>query len=258
MVEVDTEKALLAVAPQGWGDDLLSEFISRALQNSWATFDNKKELVQRLVAVDWCFARISKDWLNPNQNILSCVLFIRCHGAFRTAAGLAMSGQIAESAVVLRLCLEYAASALRIDRNEDLAAVFMTRHDSDTMHTKSRNEFKASRLKEEVKKASGTVSQNYNALYEELIDFGAHPNEKAISASGLHNDLSDGSQQLGQILLHEDGVILSSSVLQVYKVGICALEINELIFRSRYELFGVRKKIFDMKNRRDFSAPKKL
>jgi len=91
-----------------------------------------------------------------------------------------------------------------------------------------------------------------------LIDFGAHPNEKAISVSGAHKELSGGSIQIDQILLHGDGVFLSNAVLQVYKVGFCALEINELIFRSRYELFGVKQKILDMKTDRYFLVPRKL
>jgi hypothetical protein len=52
-------------------------------------------------------------------------LFVRCHAAFKTASGLAAAGQAAEAYVMHRSMLEYAAYALHINRNPELAQVWL-------------------------------------------------------------------------------------------------------------------------------------
>lgn len=54
---------------RGWTDDSLTELIETAHRNRFATFEKKKGWSQRLIALDGCFMRIAKDWLNPtNRN----------------------------------------------------------------------------------------------------------------------------------------------------------------------------------------------
>ena len=97
--------------PPGWGQDKLTKFIDDARTNQWATFWNKKGPVRQLVATDELFAKVSENWLNPDNEI-AAFLLLRCHAAFRTAAGLAMAGQAAEVQVQCRAMLEYAAYAV--------------------------------------------------------------------------------------------------------------------------------------------------
>jgi hypothetical protein len=54
-----------------------------------------KPIYRKLTAIDGLFAMISKDWLNPDDEI-SAMLLLRCHSAFRAAVGLAAAGQVAE------------------------------------------------------------------------------------------------------------------------------------------------------------------
>src|SRR5262245_2191386 len=98
--------------PPGWGNDELSKFLEAAHQNQYATFVKKRDAMAKLVAIDAQFAKVTKGWLNPKSEILA-MLFIRCHGAYRTACGLAMSGQAADCYVHCRSVLEYAAYLCR-------------------------------------------------------------------------------------------------------------------------------------------------
>jgi hypothetical protein len=77
--------------PPGWGNDELSKFLQATHQQQYATFFNKREAVGRLVAIDGLFVRVSTGWLNPESEI-EAMLFLRCHAAFRAAAGEAMAG----------------------------------------------------------------------------------------------------------------------------------------------------------------------
>ncbi len=77
--------------PPGWGSDELSKFLHEAHQNQYATFVRKREAMGKLIAIDAEFAKVSKGWLNPPSEI-AAMLFLRCHAAYRAAAGLAMAG----------------------------------------------------------------------------------------------------------------------------------------------------------------------
>ena len=78
-----------------------------------------KPIYWKLAAIDNLFATISKGWLNPDDEI-AAMLLLRCHSAFRIAAGLAAAGQVAESFPMNRTVLEYAAYALHLHRNADV------------------------------------------------------------------------------------------------------------------------------------------
>lgn len=100
--------------PPGWSSDELTAFIEAAHRNQYATFFQKRAAVRMLVAIDAEFAKATKSWVNPASEI-SAMLFVRCHGAFRSAAGLAMAGQAPETYVQCRAMLEYAAYAVHFE-----------------------------------------------------------------------------------------------------------------------------------------------
>lgn len=117
--------------PQRWGDDELSKFATDAFKNSLATFVHKREETQLLVAVDKCFHLIAQNLSNP-PNFLVAIFLARSHSAFRAAARLATSGQIPESYVLLRSCIEYALYGLHIHINSEAAETWILRHDDES------------------------------------------------------------------------------------------------------------------------------
>src|SRR5256886_13727106 len=98
------------------------------------------DAMTKLVDIDAQFAKVTKGWLNPESEI-AAMLFIRCHGAYRTACGLAMSGQAAECYVQCRSVLEYAAYAVHINRNASLGKVWLDRHQDDAGMKASKRAF---------------------------------------------------------------------------------------------------------------------
>ena len=255
MPDVDGRELLRKNAPPNWGKDQLTSFLEHAYSHCWATFNQKQPQIQKLICVDACFLRNGQGWINPKQNMLACAMFFRCHAAFRAMCRLAMSGQIAETAPTGRVALEFAAAALRIHKNEDLAYTFLNRHDGEAEFKASKNEFSASRYKEELSKISKYISRKYDELYKELIDYGAHPNERGFSTSTLQNETEDGGCQISQVILHPDGPDLDFCLDQTYRTGIFCLEINEITFSSRFSLLSIGDKIFKMNQNRDFSVP---
>ena len=55
--------------------------------------------------VNICLSTVGQKLINP-QPLMCAVLFQRCQYAFKTAAGLALAGQVVEAFVMMRSCLE--------------------------------------------------------------------------------------------------------------------------------------------------------
>ena len=69
-------------------------------------------------------------------------------------------------------------------------------------------------------------------LYETSIDFGAHPNERAIGASALVEE-AGGNVKMMQIQLHGKGVQLDFALKHTARVGLMICEIAAYLFPGR-------------------------
>jgi hypothetical protein len=155
--------------PPGWGNDELSKFLEAAYQNQYATFAKKRDAMAKLVAIDAQFAKVTKGWLNPKSEILA-MLFIRCHGAYRTACGLAMSGQAAECYVQCRSVLEYAAYAVHINRDPSLGRVWLDRHEDEAGMKASKKAFQHLTVLKSVTAANRHAAERFETIYQRTID----------------------------------------------------------------------------------------
>ncbi len=116
--------------PPQWGEDNLSFFIENAIENTFATFHNKKQEYKFLKDIDECFQELIPNLINRPE-VMPIMLMARSHSSFRGAARLALSGQCAETFVLLRSCIECAMYALRIYKTPQLEEVWLRRHDDE-------------------------------------------------------------------------------------------------------------------------------
>lgn len=231
--------------PNGWADDSLTEFIEAAHRNRFATFDNKKGWSQRLVALDGCFMRVAKDWLNP-RNLLIPFFFLRCHSAYRAACEHAMAGQVTDAYPQIRACLEYAGYALHINKNAELAETWLRRHDSDTTMRTVKREFTVANVRVTIEGADRHAAKVFAELYERAIDFGGHPNERAITGSMEMIDSGD-RKLYKSIYLHGDSLALDHALKTTAQTGVCSLEILQAVYPERFELLGVRADLLELR-----------
>ncbi|MTD94879.1 hypothetical protein GIW81_11105 [Hyphomicrobium sp. xq] len=233
--------------PPGWGDDELSAFLESAHQNQYATFVGKRDTMAKLVSMDALFARVTKDWINPPSQILA-MLFIRCHGAYRTACSLAMSGQAAECYVQCRSVLEYAAYGVHINRNPSLGNVWLDRHVDEAGLKASKKAFQHVAVVDSVKAANRHAAERFETIYQRTIDFGGHPNERSVTANIQVTEEPDRRQMLA-ILLHGDGVQLDMALKTVAQCGMIALELLETIYGPKFQLLGIKTAMLDLRRR---------
>lgn len=222
--------------PPRWGDDSLTEFIQGAAANILATFV-RKPAFGVLVAVDKNFMKIGENLVNP-PDILAAFLIHRSHAAFRGACRMAASGQVTETHPLLRSCIEYALYALHINSTPGLGELWLNRHeDADTLK-QCRKAFSHIKVVESLEKRDAALHKIVEKLYEQTIDFGAHPNERAITGSLL---IEEGTNEktFQNIYLHGDAVSLDHALKMTAQVGLGSLLMFEHIFRDRFRLLAI-------------------
>ena len=85
---------------------------------------------------------------------------------------------------------------------------------------------------------SATIHQAAAALYERTIDYGAHPNERAI-LTNLKMEESEDYVKFDLKYLSGDDATYRACLKSTAQVGVCVLDIFSLIYRHRLELSGL-------------------
>jgi hypothetical protein len=234
-----------AGVPPGWGTDELSRFWDAGRQNQFGTFAQKQPIYKRLSDIDALFVRVSKDWLNPPDEI-AAMLFLRCHSAFRTAASLASAGQAAESYVMNRAVLEYAAYALHLHRDATVRMIWLNRHQSAVDLKAARDAFTHAKVLATVTAVNQHAAKRFQSLYQHAIDFGGHPNERSVTGNMKMIEETNRRVMLA-VMQHADGPELDMALITTARCAICALEILQGVFKARFELLGINAAMLELR-----------
>ncbi|WP_117195930.1 hypothetical protein [Rhizobium terrae] len=224
-------------APDGWGDDTLTSYLDDYRNNQFAAFVGKPDEVADLIAIDGMLKRLLEGARDPKP-FVPMTFLLRAHSAYRAAAGAVMAGQLYEAQACLRLCLEHAGYGHYIGGDTAMWERWMRRHDSDEHRKAVRKEFTAAKVEKKLQAADASVAKAYEILYERLIDFGAHPNEKGFSmSSNIRRE--NGDVHIEAIYLHSDGLPLDLALKTTAQVGIAALRIGQIIYPQRFKDLGL-------------------
>lgn len=234
--------------PAGWKKPKLTPYLENLWGNTLGTFARKQE-AHRLCRIDDLMSEIGDDWTGMKPSSIALVplmMFFRCHSAFRAAAAIGMGGATTEGMAVLRLSLEWAGYSALIAQKPELADIWWER-DSDVKAKKTmRRSFGHEDILVAIKSYDPQLASAYSDLYERLIQFGAHPNEKAVSAN-LQMKRDTAELALNQIYLHEDNLQLDQWIRTANQIGICVLKTFGFIHVQRYEQLGMNQRVDGLK-----------
>ena len=242
------EKAKSIPTPPGWGEDKLSEFLQRVQKNQLGSFVNFRAEFELLREVDDCFVKIAENLLNPRKNILSVLLLHRSHAAYLAACGTSMAGQVPETFVLLRSCLEYSGYALLIHRDNELGVLWLNRHEDQAAFRKMRKEFQAIKVERTIIAVDAELGRIYSDFYNRAVDFGGHPNTRGVTGSMKMEETPDLKQYL-QVYLHGDDMARRHALQSTAQVGVCSLHIFQHILPERFMLLGIRDRLIGLRGR---------
>ncbi len=229
---------MTTATPPGWGTDPLTQYLDDARGNQLATFNNKRRAMADLIAIDKMFLKLLHSAVNPDPKIPMFFL-LRAHAAYRAAMSGVMAGHLFEAQALLRLCLEHAGYGHFIGGDVKKWERWMSRTDSPKTRKAFREEFTAGAMKASLKAASAHIARGYQTLYEQALDYGAHPNETGFSMSSALRRADD-RIHFETVYLHGDGLALDFSLRTTAQVGLCVLRIGQLIYPTRCEIQGIR------------------
>lgn len=229
--------------PTGWTQDRLSEFLESSFRNSLAFFERRRGAWERLKEIDGAFLALGE---SRPLGIPAFFLF-RAHSTFRAAVRSVTSGQVPETYPLLRSALEWALYAAHVHGEDRRSEVWLRRHDGEAPDGSStpesensrravRNEFLVSRLFASLEVRSRDVHARTKNLHEDAIDLGAHPNERALTSSMRSEE--EGTFQL-DYTVPEDSLALELAVKRTCQVGVCCLDIFELLWSERFALLSL-------------------
>jgi hypothetical protein len=218
-----------------WGADDLTQFLERVHLNQQGNrekFSAQYDLIRR---VNDCLSDAGKNLVNPKPALIG-VLFLRSQYAYKTAAGMALSGQAVETFVMMRSCLEYAGYALAMFANPTLEEVFASRHIDDAGMKEQKEKFQIGAIRNVISGFDPKLAEVFHDLYNRAIDFGGHPNPHAAFSM---TELEPNNSIFTFAMTNESKVLLHA-MKSTAQVGLTALFIFQHIFKAKFELLGIR------------------
>ena len=90
----------------------------------------------------------------------------------------------------------------------------------------------------------------FETLYQRTIDFGAHPNERSVTANLRSEKIDPESTRYSMIYLHGgDGQMLDHGLKTVAQVGFCSLLLFQTVWPGNFDALGVRARLETLRSR---------
>jgi hypothetical protein len=159
---------------------------------------------------------------------------------------MSIAGQVAESFVMARSCLEYAGYALaifadpRLEGTPNREELFVNRNVDDESLKAQRAEFQVGKIRGMIANFDEKLAANFKLLYDRSIDYGGHPNPYGL-LTGIKMETKD--EQLTAITtlaLTDDPLITIFAMKTVAQVGLTSLCIFQHMCKAKFEVLGIR------------------
>ena len=227
--------------PADWGTDSLGYFIEAARHNTIAAFANLRQQYDVLTDIDRLYGEMIEN-LDHSPELVPGFLLFRTHSSFRAAVCLCLSGQIVEAFMVLRGCLESALYGLYVAEDANRQEIWLRRHDDDASRRRVRNEFTIRNVLNHLQSIDANTHGIAQSLYERTIDYGAHPNPRAVHTQIKTESAGSRFIVTAQYFLCGD-LPHRASLKSTAQIGICCLDIFYTVFRDRYRILGIDQRL---------------
>jgi hypothetical protein len=238
---------LLPPPPPNWETNEISQFFDAARINEFATFANLKDDVARLSDIDLPY-RKAINGLHHSKDWFAGFFMLRAHSNILAACRLCWSGQIPESYALLRSCLENTFYGLYIARHPESCETWLRRHDNDATKQKVRDEFRVGALLKFAADVDATEGKAAGVLYERTIDYGAHPNERALMQTLQINKEAD-HVEFKSNYLDKNSAAMKMALKTTAQVGACTLSLFRTVYAERFDILGLTDLLHHIKAR---------
>ena len=222
--------------------DRFLEVVRNNQHGNRVRFSDEYRLIQR---VDYSFVTAGKH-LSHQKPMHVGPMFLRSQYAYKTAAGMTLAGQVAESFVMMRSCLEYAGYGLAIfsdpglDNTPSREEVFVNRNIDEVTLKAQKAEFQVGKIRRMIATFDEKLAAIFKLLYDRSIDYGGHPNPYGLLTGLKLETEKEGLTSITTLALTDDPIITRFAMKSVAQVGLTVLYIFQQMFRAKFELLGIR------------------
>jgi dsDNA-binding SOS-regulon protein len=145
---------------------------------------------------------------------------------------------VPEAYALLRLVLENTLYGYYFSKKPASREIWLNRHESEELKRKVREEFKIRNLLNVLKDSDPDLGKAIEILYERVIDYGAHPNERALTHN-LKLTSDEEKHEFLVIYLSNDSDSLRLALRTAAQTGTGTLAAFRLIYKERFDLLGL-------------------
>jgi len=228
--------------PPNWGKDAFSNFFETARLNLIATSKLMPQEYNRLDRIDHLYLQVIDYAPHNSPEVLPAFFLLRAHSSYRTACGLAASGQVADSHAIMRQCIETSLYGFHVFAKPEAAHIWMNRNDDVDAHSKAKNEFKYGNVKATLSETNARLGTQTDRLYNLLIEEGGHPNFLSIFP---HMQMKETQEdvEFKHYYLNPGGFPQKSALMHVSIAGIISLSIFREVWKTRFDLMNLTQQI---------------
>ena len=224
--------------PPDWGNDPLSVFFRDAEYNQRAVAVNFPKVYELLGQVDSLFQKSEKATKIDHRIERFCprLLMVRSHYSFLAGIRLVMSGQVPESFPVLRFVVESAWYALHIakdPRGTERSEIWLSRNDDGKAKGRCKSEFTVKKVLQTHQALDAATAKELHKMYQDLIDFGAHPNQLSVTTTLVKTEETDTQATYGVGTFQCESLSVRALRMAVV-TAIGALKTFQLVFPERF------------------------
>jgi len=229
--------------PPAWDHHPLSKFFADAEFNTRVTALSLAPIYKLLQSTHELFCRFEEAIENDGHEelLVPRFLIVRAHASALAGLRLAMSGQTIEAFPVLRSAVELAWYALHIAKDPsspERVTIWLNRNESDTAKARCKSEFTIGNVRRTHEGLDANTAGTLLQLYEQLIDFGAHPNQFGVMAAMTKSE-SAKQVNFSVGILSPQPLATAFALRMAVGVAIGALKAFQLIFPARFTLLGI-------------------
>jgi hypothetical protein len=225
----------------GWANSKLTDHIKTAYANIGVSYLRLRPYCEMMMKA----AEIFEDadaLLSPTDqhSLIAAALFGRSYACFIAAARLSLSGQLSETAVLLRALLENALYAFYIANDPPLAASWLDRHKDKSCEDQCKNVFQIGRMLKVLEAKAPGLAKETRKYYNAHIDRGAHPNERSVFPNLVPKDSQSG---LALRIFNCDEGLMRASVCMISITAGLTFKISSLAFPTEFGQHNLHVKI---------------
>ncbi|ASL42749.1 hypothetical protein bAD24_I04610 [Burkholderia sp. AD24] len=227
----------MANTPDGWGKDELTAFFDVVRTNHFS-FAERRNGFARFQDIDAGFRKVINEALHHSKEWFTGFFVLRAHSAFLAACSCASAGQVVEAYALNRVVLEQALYGLFLSRHPEWRETWLNRHQDDASMKEVKRVFKISDMVRELRGLDENDAEVAERLYQRAIDFGAHPNERALM-QGIEEQAAGTDVRFEVSYLFPDGDALEACRKTTTQTGVCALSMWRPLMRERYDILDI-------------------